>query len=236
MARTEAQKAAERRYEAKNKAKRQARKDYWLFEFYPESAPENWKEIISSWLIDCLVSPLHEFDVNENGTRKKPHYHAILFFDSLKTFEQVHEIIEPLNGPIPIAPRGTKRNCTRYLCHLNNPEKFQYDESEVLEFQNADYETLKQRDADKYGYISEMMDFVDGQGCYSFAALMRYARDNRTEWFRALCDNSAYVMKEYCKTAAYDHLKGYYPELLDVKQEEADIQKDEEEKQESEQE
>ncbi|MED9896568.1 MAG: Rep family protein, partial [Collinsella sp.] len=60
MARSEAQKAAERRYEEKNKAKRSARKDFWLFEFYPDSAPENWREIINSWLVDCLVSPLHD--------------------------------------------------------------------------------------------------------------------------------------------------------------------------------
>ncbi|WP_371130630.1 Rep family protein, partial [Adlercreutzia sp. DFI.6.23] len=31
-------------------------------------------------------------------------------------------------------PKGTKRNCARYLCHLNNPEKHQYSEADVLEF------------------------------------------------------------------------------------------------------
>ena len=70
----------------------------------------------------------------------------------------------PLNGPIPIVPVGTKRNAARYLCHLNNPEKHRYNESDVLEFQNADYADLKTRDNDKYGYIGEMMDFVDEQG------------------------------------------------------------------------
>ena len=192
--------------EAQRKAekKRPPRKDYWLFEFYPDSAPENWREIINGWLVDCLVSPLHDRDVNEDGTPKKPHWHGILFFDSLKSFEQVQEIVAPLNGPIPIMPKGTKRNCTRYLCHLNNPEKAQYDESEVTEFQSASYEDLKSRSDDKYGYIGEMMDFVDENGEYSYAALLRYARNNRPEWFRCLCDNGTYVMKEYCKTAAYD--------------------------------
>lgn len=49
-----------------------------------------------------------------------------------------------------------------------------------------------------------MMDFVDEQGQYSYAFLLRYARANRPEWFRCLCDNGTYVMKEYCKTAAFD--------------------------------
>ncbi|WP_368276451.1 Rep family protein [Coprococcus sp. RTP21204st1_G4_RTP21204_210225] len=83
MARSEAQKRADKKYEKK----RVPRKDYWLFEFYPDSAPENWREIINSWLVDCLVSPLHDSDVNEDGTPKKPHWHGILFFDSVKSFE-----------------------------------------------------------------------------------------------------------------------------------------------------
>lgn len=36
MARSEAQKRADKKYEEK----RAPRKDYWLFEFYPDSAPE----------------------------------------------------------------------------------------------------------------------------------------------------------------------------------------------------
>lgn len=204
MARSEAQKAAEKRYEQKNRQKRAGRKEYWLFVFYPDSAPKNWREIINGWLLDCLVSPLHDSDVNEDGTPKKPHYHGVIFFDSMKTQEQVAEIIAPLNGPKPIYPQGTKRNCARYLCHLNNPEKHQYNEADVLEFQSANYQELKQAAAEKYAYIGEMMDFVDEQGVYSYAHLLRFARQNREEWFRCLCDNGTYVMKEYCKTAAYD--------------------------------
>lgn len=102
MARSEAQKRADKKYEKK----RAPRKDYWLFEFYPDSAPENWRETINGWLVDCLVSPLHDSDVNEDGTPKKPHWHGILFFDSVKSFEQVQELVAPLNGPIPIIPKG----------------------------------------------------------------------------------------------------------------------------------
>ena len=66
MARSEAQKRADKKYEKK----RAPRKDYWLFEFYPDSAPENWREIINGWLVDCLVSPLHDSDVNEDGYQR----------------------------------------------------------------------------------------------------------------------------------------------------------------------
>lgn len=43
----------------------------WAFELYPDSAPENWREIISGWHVPVVVSPLHEFDLNPDGTTKK---------------------------------------------------------------------------------------------------------------------------------------------------------------------
>ncbi|MCQ5072057.1 Rep family protein, partial [Adlercreutzia sp. DFI.6.23] len=38
----------------------------------PRRVPTPWREIINGWLVDCLVSPLHDSDVNEDGTPKKP--------------------------------------------------------------------------------------------------------------------------------------------------------------------
>lgn len=207
MARSEAQKAAEKRYEAAHKKERAERSALWLFEFYPEGnppAPENWREIISSWLVDCLVSPLHDSDVDPDGTPKKPHWHAILSFDSPKSLAQVVELIAPLNGPKPIKPKGSMRNCAAYLIHKNNPDKYQYSADDVTNFGGIDFREALLRSADKYGFIGEMMDFCDDQGIRSYAQLLRYARAEREEWFRCLCDNGTYVMKEYLKTAAYD--------------------------------
>lgn len=207
MVRSDAQKAAEKKYEQTHKKKRQERSSLWLFEFYPEGnppAPENWKEIIADWLVDCLVSPLHDRDVNPDGSPKKPHWHGILSFDSLKSPEQVAELVAPLNGPKPIKPNGTMRNCAAYLTHANNPEKAQYSPGDVLSFGGIDYREALLRTADKYGYIGEMMDWCDEQGVRSYANLLRFARKEREEWFRCLCDNGTYVMKEYLKTASFD--------------------------------
>ncbi|MFS5611931.1 Rep family protein [Streptococcus agalactiae] len=40
----------------------------WWIVVYPESLPENWKEIISTEPV--AISPLHDKDVNADGTRK----------------------------------------------------------------------------------------------------------------------------------------------------------------------
>lgn len=208
MSRSEAQKRAEKKYEDSHKKERQERGTLWLFEFYPEGnpgAPENWKEIVAGWMVDCLISPLHDKDVNPTGEPKKAHWHGILSFDTPKTPTQVREIVAPLNGPIPIKPNGGMRNCAAYLVHKNNPEKAQYSDDDVLCFGSIDYREALLRSADKYGYIGEMMDWCDEQGVHSYAALLRFARSEREEWFRCLCDNGTYVMKEYVKTAGWEN-------------------------------
>lgn len=37
---------------------------------YPESAPENFKDIISDWHIEAFLSPLHDKDINATGEAK----------------------------------------------------------------------------------------------------------------------------------------------------------------------
>lgn len=181
---------------------------------YPESAPDNWEVILSEQHIPILVSPLHCDDVNPNGEPKKPHYHIMVMYDSVKTVEQAKELFALVNG-VGCEKVGSVRGYARYLCHLDNPEKAQYDVSSVRCMGGADYIGLIGLPTDKYTAIEEMMDFIDENGNFSFADLMRYARKNRNDWFRALCDNSSYVMKEYCKSAQWTLDRDTYASKLE---------------------
>ena len=42
----------------------------WTIVIYPDSAPNNWREIIDDWHIEWVESPLHENDENADGTPK----------------------------------------------------------------------------------------------------------------------------------------------------------------------
>ena len=74
------------------------RKRNWVFVLYPESAPENWREQLRDMLVPGFISPLHDKDVNADGTPKKPHWHVILTFKGLKSYEQVKAITDKLNA------------------------------------------------------------------------------------------------------------------------------------------
>lgn len=49
--------------------------------------------------------------------------------------------------------------------------------------------------------VSEMIDFCDKHNIKSFYLLMKYARKNKENWFRALCNNKCtYIICEYLKS------------------------------------
>ena len=52
---------------------------------YPESAPENWMDILNDYHVPAFVSPLHEFDFNATGETKKAHYHVMVMYDNVKS-------------------------------------------------------------------------------------------------------------------------------------------------------
>ena len=59
-------------------------------------------------LVPGFISPLHNKDVNADGTPKKPHWHVILTFKGLKSYEQVKAITDKLNAPAPQVCKDTR--------------------------------------------------------------------------------------------------------------------------------
>lgn len=166
---------------------------------YPESAPECWQSILSEQFVPSFISPLHDMDLNPTGEPKKAHYHVIIMFDSVKTSEQAKSIFDLIGG-VGCTAIQSLRGYARYLCHLDNPEKAQYNQDNVVSLCGADYSGAIGLAIDKYKAIGEMIDFCEDNRVYSYSDLLKYARLNRFDWFRVLCDNGTVVIKEYLKS------------------------------------
>lgn len=166
---------------------------------YPESAPESWIDILTECRVPALISPLHNLDVNPTGEVKKEHYHVIIMFDSVKTTEQACEIFNKICG-VGCEVVQSVRGYARYLCHLDNPEKHQYDEKDVRCLCSADYYSLIGLTIDKYKAVAEILDYCAENQVYSYADLLIYAKNERYDWFRVLCDNGTVVVKEFLKS------------------------------------
>lgn len=162
---------------------------------YPmESAPPDWIEKLEEQHIQALISPLHDKDIDKEGNPKKPHHHIILIFESLKSSNQVKEIIENFGG-VGVIPIHSLGAYSRYLCHLDSSEKAQYNKEDVKEIGGADYnECCRQnRETEDEADLIEITQIIlDGKILYFHEAADKIIKENK-ELFGVLKRNSYYI-------------------------------------------
>lgn len=173
----------------------------WVIVLYPDSAPENWRSIIDEHHIEWVESPLHQFDTDPTGVVKKAHWHVLLMFGGVKSYDQVVEFCKPLNCPIPQRCHNAKA-MVRYFAHLDNPDKYQYSINDILPHGGVEIaDLLRPSSSERYTIIKEMCEYIGDNNVTEFFELMDYAMDQRYDtWFPLLCDNSAYIVNQYIKS------------------------------------
>lgn len=172
----------------------------WATELYPDSMNDDSLSMICDMRVPAFLSPLHDSDLREDdsGEFKKPHYHLMFMFEGNKSFDQFRELVAPL-GAVGAERIESKRTYARYLCHLDelDPKKHIYPIGNVLSFGGADYEQIINLPADRYNAVREMIAYCEEHNIVSYSALLTYSMWHNDVWFRSLCDNSTFVMKEY---------------------------------------
>ena len=92
--------------------KKEQRSNKWAFLIYQDSVPENYLDILEELHIPYVLSPWHDKDVNKStGEIKKAHKHGALFFETLKSYSQVSDLLkDKLNSPahveVVMSPKG----------------------------------------------------------------------------------------------------------------------------------
>ncbi len=164
----------------------------WTLIFYPEDLPDDWIDRVNDLHFKWIQSPLHDQDFNADGEAKKPHYHTLLMFNVVKSYEQVAEMMIELFGAsetgsiIGVAPPkqvADRSALVRYMAHLDNPEKAQYDVADIVGRNGADpSEVMKRSNAE----ISDMV-----------IAMERYIRDNEIIELSDFTDACAEINREW---------------------------------------
>lgn len=175
----------------------------WTFIVYPDSAPELWRSILDDYHVSWIESELHDKDINPDGTPKKPHWHVLMLFDGVQSFEQVEEISSKVNSARPEKVKSVK-GLIRYFGHLDNPEKYQYGLSGIICHQGADIgEILLPSFMDKLNLTNEILDFIDENNIKYFNQVLNYARKNKFDtWFAFLTTPASYTINNYLRGLA----------------------------------
>ena len=187
--------------EKQTKRKKETRTRIWTFIVYPESSPENWVDILNDMHLEFVVSPLHDQDKNATGELKKPHWHVLLMYNGVKSYDQVKEITDMINCPRPERCHNAKA-MVRYMAHLDNPDKAHYKIEDIRAYGGVDIqELLRPTTSERYSIIREMIEYVRNEQIIELQDLIDYAIAERyDDWFPLLCDSCTYVVNQYIKS------------------------------------
>ncbi|KXU13515.1 Replication protein repB [Streptococcus oralis] len=158
---------------------KEQRSNKWAFLFYKESAPDNYLDVLEEIHVPFVLSPWHDKDINkETGEFKKAHKHGAFYFDSLKSYSQVSELIkDKLNGPAHVEPVMSPKGMYSYFIHAENPDKTPYDIEDIESGCGFELDKfLVQQNSDDF--TTEVIDTIEENDFTEFEELVWYARDN----------------------------------------------------------
>lgn len=158
---------------------------------YPDSAPPNWLDLLGGLHIQAAVSPLHDMDIiADTGEYKKPHYHVVLRYSSLKSYPQVRADMDVFGGVYPPDDNLFRSECVvrslptmlKYLCHLDNPEKAQYSVDDVVCFGGLSYSDSITEELSLSSVVSQVCSFISETRETNFMRLCLAAQHSHPEW------------------------------------------------------
>lgn len=178
-------------------ATKNVKKRNWAFVLYPESAPENWRELLQQTGLQCVISPLHDKDLDPDGNPKKAHHHIILVYSGPTSFNVVKQLTESLKQPIPQALEQV-RGYYRYLTHKDNPEKAQYSEDDIETingFNIADFVELTKSEVN--AYKRKLQELIIKLECYEYCDFMDFLLDSEMLTEYDIASNNTYFFEKY---------------------------------------
>lgn len=188
---------------------------YFCCILYPDSKTYDFDKIIKALAEEHLsfaVSPIHDRDIQDDGTLKKGHYHLLLAYSSATTLNNIRAWLNVCG--MPESELHTVRVCAsavgyyRYLTHMDNPEKAQYDVNDIRVFNDSDGLFLKfsKTASEKIDELIRIFQIVDELNTISFHSLIQYLMLNERDLFKMLTSSSAlaFCVKEYQRSLEYD--------------------------------
>lgn len=172
------------------------RSNKWAFLIYEESSPSNYRDILEQMHIPYILSPWHNQDIDHStGEIKKSHKHGALFFDSLKSYSQVSELLQQhLNTPSHIEMIMSPKGMFDYFIHASNPDKTPYDINDIESGCGFDLNQflLNQGQSEVFNNI---IDLIENQDFTEFQSLVMYARQHHPSYLHLIIQRTYFFAK-----------------------------------------
>lgn len=176
---------------------KERRSNKWAFLLYQESAPDDYLEILENMHIPFILSPWHDKDINkETGEFKKSHKHGALYFESLKSYSQVSELLtEHLNTPAHVEIVMSPKGMYDYFTHAENPEKTLYDINDIESGCGFELDNFLLSNSNNE-FFTTVIDIIEEHNFTEFNHLVRYARTENPQLLNLIM-NKTYFFAKY---------------------------------------
>lgn len=188
---------------------------YFCAVLYPDSSTYDYEKIIKALAEEHLtfaLSPIHDRDVEADGSLKKGHYHLLLAYSSATSLNNIRGWFKVCG--LPECDLHSVRVCAsgvgyyRYLTHKDNPEKAQYNDNDIRVFNDSDelFKKFSKTASEKIDNLVRIFQIIDALNTISFHSLIQYLMLNERDLFKMLTSSSALAIcvKEYQRSLEYD--------------------------------
>lgn len=188
----------------------------WAFIVYPESLPENYEEIIINTGLPMVFSPLHDKDVNPTGESKKAHFHVICYYENTTTLKNVKEnVTDLLNGTNPVKLESMV-GMYRYHLHLDNPEKYQYDDRYRTFYNGFDVNKVDALTYTEIGKIlTDLQSLIRKEHILEYSELLDILQDNELVNMLEVARNHTLFLNTYISSRRYKTKQEQLP-IIDI--------------------
>lgn len=147
----------------------------WTFIVYPDDSLTMTIEEVCEYLAlntyAFVLSPEHSADAS-NAEEFKTHRHVMIMYDTLKSYSQILEIIEPLAPTLP-TPVQSVKGLVRYFCHLDSKNKTQYSLEELIAYNYNVYD-VQEKYENEFDIIEDIVRDLNIQTFHTSAHYLNY--------------------------------------------------------------
>ena len=128
-------------------------------------------------LYEQVTYIIHDKDLNEDGTTKKKHMHIL--FNVGENARHLNTIAKEIGIPENYLQGCNKKNMLKYLIHMKNPEKTQYNINEVKGYLKKELEKIMKKETiNNEEIMSNIIEEVKKGRILSIRKLLEWAIDN----------------------------------------------------------
>ena len=167
-----------------------------VYLIYLDSVEPDYINIISSLNVKAVLSPVHDKDLNEDGTLLKPHRHLVVIFDGPITWQNAYDFGNDIKAYQHFQKLKSGSDMINYLTHdsYRGADKFKYSKDDIIYINSNEYDYID----NDYKLV---INYINENHIYNINSLInRLLSSSDTEKLVKWVINNTYFVNQYMKS------------------------------------